>query len=148
MNTYTSIEEGIRKLKRPFVVIAFSGVLANFVVIILAVMFPLIGNKSSTSPFQICYHAMQSLLIENNPDVKLFNESVLNDTKNKTFNIDIITLVKLVGNDKCDVVTQDSKGFRSYQIKLEKSSKFKRFYRVLEVKGQKIASEYQWKDKL
>ena len=85
------------------------------------------------------------MIINNNPNLDLINESVVKDLTKVNFKAEGITLVKLINNFECDVIVKDSKGHRSYLVNLEKNSKFKHLYRILNVKGQKIISRYQWK---
>lgn len=96
------------------------------------------------STVETCFYGLKSLF-ENNPNIDLFNEGVLKDSKDKVFEIVSLTLVKQVDEFSCDVIAKDSKGFRSYRVLLEKSSKFQHFYRIVDVKGQEIVTTYQWK---
>ena len=85
------------------------------------------------------------MIINNSPSADLINESVLKDLSETSFKAEGITLVKLINNFECDVIVRDSKGHRSYLVNLEKNSKFKHLYKILNVKGQKIVSRYQWR---
>lgn len=80
-------------------------------------------------------------------DDDLVNEQVLKDVKGQKFSVENITLVKMINSYKCDVVVRDSKGFRSYLVTLERAAKFEYGFRVADVKGQKLVSNYQWEEK-
>jgi len=96
---------------------------------------------------EACQVGMTSLF-DNNPMEELFHKTVLKDTKDHNFKIDEITLIKVIDNYNCDVVVKDPKGHRSYRIALEKNSRFPHFYRIFDVRGQKLVSSYQWKANL
>lgn len=84
-------------------------------------------------------------IFENNSNEELVGKKVLKDLKNKKFEIEGISLVKVKDGHHCDVVAKDSKGHRSYLVTLEKNSKFPHYYRIFDVRGQKIVSKYQWR---
>lgn len=75
---------------------------------------------------------------------ELVNEKVLADTAGQDFKVEAITLVKLIDSYTCDVVVKDGQGYRSYLVSLEKDHKFDHDYRILDVQGQKLISNYQW----
>lgn len=80
-------------------------------------------------------------------DEDLVKKEVIEAAKAMKFQIEDITLVKMIGTLNCDVVVKDLKGYRAYQVSLERSSKFEYEYRIADVKGQKLKSEYQWSDR-
>ena len=82
-------------------------------------------------------------LFNNDATEEHFNKDVLKEVADKKFEIESITLVKVIDSLNCDVVAKDNKGFRSYRVGLEKSKKFAHFHRIVDVKGQKIESSYQ-----
>ncbi len=86
-------------------------------------------------------------IFENNPKEDLIDKKVIKDLANYHFNIENISLIKVLNRTSCDVVAKDLKGYRSYLVNLEKSSKFTHFYKIFDVKGQKIISSYQWKNR-
>lgn len=104
-------------------------------------------ETKSYSTFEICLYGMKGLF-ENNPEAALFNEKIFEDVGDTKFKIDDITLVKMIDNYNCDVIGKDPKGLRSYRVSLEKNSKFPYLYRILDIKGQKLISEYQWRNTL
>ncbi len=107
-------------------------------------------NRESSKPmesFEVCHHGMKSLF-DNYPKKDFFNKSVLNDVKEVKFEVEKIGLIKMIGEYDCDVVVKDHKGHRSYRVKLEKNSSFPLHYKIVDVKGQKIVSSYQWRDEL
>lgn len=107
-------------------------------------------NRESKEPmeaFEVCHKGMKSLF-DNYPTINFFNKSVLNDVKEVKFEVEKIGLIKMLGEYDCDVVVKDQKGHRSYRVKLEKNSKFPHLYQIVDVKGQKIVSPYQWRDDL
>jgi len=87
-------------------------------------------------------------LFSNAPDEDYFSESVLEDVKEMKFQIDSVGLVKILNNYECDVVVKDPKGHRSYRVKLDKSPRFSHLYRISDVRGQKLVSNYQWEGNL
>ncbi|MBI2522485.1 MAG: hypothetical protein HYV97_18840 [Bdellovibrio sp.] len=99
------------------------------------------------STVEACYFGMKSI-IGNAPDPDLVSSQVINDLTQQKFNVEDITLVKLVDLYLCDVVVRDTRGFRSYAVTLEKNLNFPHLYRILDVKGQKLVSEYQWEKSL
>ncbi|MBG60553.1 MAG: hypothetical protein CMJ16_08860 [Peredibacter sp.] len=99
------------------------------------------------SVIEVCHYGMKSLF-ENNPKKALFNKSVLEDVKEHTFNIEEISLIKVLGGHRCDVVAKDAKGHRSFRVILEKNSTFSHFYKISDVREQKLVSKYQWRASL
>ena len=96
---------------------------------------------------ETCYVGMKELF-ENKPTEALFNKSVLNDVKELTFEIEEIGLIKQLSGFRCDVVARDTKGHRSFKVILEKNASFPHFYKIADIKEQRMASPYQWKDSL
>lgn len=99
------------------------------------------------SVMEVCHYGMKSLF-ENNPKEALFNRSVLNDVKDHTFKVEDIGLIKVLGGHRCDVIAKDAQGHRSFRVTLEKNSSFPHFYRIADVKEQKLVSKYQWRASL
>lgn len=99
------------------------------------------------SAFEVCHQGMKGLF-SNLPSDNLFNKVVLKDVEGKTFEVENLSLVKMLGDYHCDVVAKDHKGHRSYRVRLEKNPKFTHLYRIIDVKGQRLTSPYQWKEKL
>ncbi|PIP93485.1 MAG: hypothetical protein COW00_14635 [Bdellovibrio sp. CG12_big_fil_rev_8_21_14_0_65_39_13] len=85
-------------------------------------------------------------VFENNSTKKLVHQKVLDDLKTTHFEVEEITLLKMVNGLHCDVIAKDSEGYRSYAVTLEKNSKFDHLYRIFDVRGQKMVSAYQWKN--
>jgi hypothetical protein len=104
-------------------------------------------NNPKLTTIEACYKGMNELF-SNNTDKKLHHKNLIADVKGKSFNVEHIMLVKMLDSTHCDVVVRDPKGFRSYLVTLEKNSKFTYFYRLFDVKGQKIISGYQHKGSL
>ncbi len=100
-------------------------------------------DKKYTS-FEACLYGMQSLF-DNDPKVELLNGTILKDLSKESslFKVDYIHLIKQVNKYECDVFTKDSKGVRRYLVSLEKNTKFKYLYRILDVKEKKVDSRYQ-----
>lgn len=103
--------------------------------------------EKTYTTFEACHYGMQELF-NNNPTKGLFHKDVLAAVKDHKFEVGPITLVKVIDEFNCDVVAKDAKGLRSFKVTLEKSSNFAHFYRVLDVKGQKLESPYQWRASL
>jgi len=80
-------------------------------------------------------------------DEELVSKEVMEAAKAMKFQIEDITLVKMIGALNCEVVVKDHKGHRGYHVSLERSSKFEYEYRIADVKGQKLISKYQWSDR-
>ena len=91
---------------------------------------------------EACHFGMKSIM-GNAPDQSLVTSQVISDLTSQNFKIEEITLVKVIDPYLCDVVVRDTKGFRSYAVTLEKNLNFPHLYRILDVKGQKITSDYQ-----
>ncbi len=102
-------------------------------------------TKEHLSSFEVCLNGMHSIF-ENQESKSLVSDNVLNDVKDHQFQIEKITLVKLIDDYQCDVVAKDRKGHRSYKVQLDKSSKNPHLYKIVDIKGQAIVSNYQWKD--
>ncbi|OFZ38158.1 MAG: hypothetical protein A2504_17025 [Bdellovibrionales bacterium RIFOXYD12_FULL_39_22] len=84
-------------------------------------------------------------IFNNNPDETLVERSVSDDIAKKqiVFDIERVHLVKYLDNSHCDVVAKDSVGYRNYRVTLEHNSKFKHYYRILDVSETQIESRYQ-----
>lgn len=102
------------------------------------------NEKKAYSTFEACHYGMQELF-NNNPTEKLFHKDVMVAVKDHKFGVEAITLVKVIDSLSCDVVAKDNKGFVSYRVALDKSTKFPHFHRILDIKGQKLESPYQWR---
>jgi hypothetical protein len=85
-------------------------------------------------------------IFEHNTSTELHHKKVIKDLKDKQFQIEEISLVKVRDGHHCDVVARDAKGFRSYSVTLEKNAKFPHLYKIFDVQGQKIVSKYQWRE--
>jgi hypothetical protein len=83
-------------------------------------------------------------LFNHSTNEKLHHKKLISDVEKTVFNIENITLIKVLDSTHCDVVARDHKGHRSYKVTLEKNAKFTYFYRVFDVKGQKLISPYQY----
>ncbi|GAB4017675.1 MAG: hypothetical protein Fur0010_18490 [Bdellovibrio sp.] len=125
-------------------IIAVVSVILNLVLLGIGTYIHLKQNDKTYSSFEACYFGMKSIF-ENNSTDKLVHKKVLDDLKTTHFEVEDITLVKVVNGLHCDVVAKDSNGYRSYAVTLEKSSKFDRLYRIFDVRGQKMVSSYQWR---
>ena len=77
----------------------------------------------------------------------MLHKQVISDAKEHNFKIESITLVKMLDSYNCDVVAKDSKGHRSYRVKLDQSSHYPHSYKIREIKGQRLVSNYQWRGK-
>lgn len=83
-------------------------------------------------------------VFSHNTNENLHHPKVITDLEKHHFNIEKITLVKVINDLSCDVVAKDKKGFRSYRISLEKNSNYPHLYRIYDIKGQKLVNKYQW----
>lgn len=147
MEQYQSLAQSIEGLKRPIIIIAAVGVLAHLLILVTGTVMANQKDDRKYSTFEACHYGMKSLF-ENNPSEDLFQKKVIEDTKDHKFEIDGISLIKVIDNYTCDVVAKDANGFRSYRVGLEKNSRFIHFYRIHDVKGQKLVSTYQWRASL
>ena len=138
-----SMEEAIFGLKSWFKVYCSIAVFINLIFFIGGVYVHLIEHKEfKYSSFETCLYGMNQI-INNNPSRDLINEKVISDLKKVNFKVDRIHLIKVINNYTCDVFIKDSKGVRRYFVTLEKNSKFKHLYKILDVKGKKLDSRYQ-----
>ena len=85
-------------------------------------------------------------IFDNNPTDDLIDKSIIKDVKEMNFQMEDITLVKVIDHYSCDVVAKDSKGHRSYRVSLERNTGFRHLFKIKNVKGQKIVSKYQWRE--
>jgi hypothetical protein len=85
-------------------------------------------------------------LFENAPSENLFHKSVLKGVNQRTFDIESIELVKTLSGSRCDVVAKDSKGHRSFRVMLEKNANYPHYYKIFNIKEQRLVSNYQWKE--
>ena len=144
MKKFESIEASMSNLKKPFKSIALGGILLNTATVLLTIWL-LAEPLRKYSTLETCLYGMESLF-NNDADNALLDEKVIADVKQVNFQMDKITLVKAIDNYHCDVVVKDSKGFRSYKVKLEKSGRFTHGYRIFDIKGQRLVSKYQYKE--
>lgn len=110
----------------------------------------MLNREDANKPFSVmeaCHYGMKSLF-ENNPTENLFNMSVIKDVKGHTFEVEEVSLVKVLAGHRCDVVAKDAKGYRSFLVVLEKNSSFPHFYKIADVREQKLVSKYQWRASL
>ena len=147
MEQYQSMAKAIENLKRPIVHIALVSFLTHLAILGTGIYMCQKEDHKQFNTFRTCLFGMNTLF-NNNPDEHLFNKNVLKEVKEHSFSVDEIILVKVKGTYHCDVVTKDSKGFRSYLVTLEKNSSFRHLYRILDVKGQKIISKYQRSERI
>ena len=144
MSKYKTVEEELSSFKKPFYLIAGIGVIANILLVVFFGYINSIEKNKKYSTMEVCLYGMESIF-SNNANEDLLNESVLKDTEKIRFEIEEITLIKVINDYLCDVVVKDPKGYRSYIVRLEKSSKNPYFYKIFNVKGQKFVSTYQWR---
>ena len=148
MKKYTNIEDSINELKKPLRnigIFSFGACLA--VVGIFGYFLNTRDKEQEFTSLEACFYGMITLFF-NDPSEKLFHPSVIKDVESQNFKIEKITLVKLIDSYTCDVIARDTKGHRSYRVKLEKNSKFPHLYRIADIRGQKIISNYQWRSRL
>lgn len=131
------------------VVLISGSLILNFAVVTaLGIFFMTRDTKQHYSIVEACYKAMNELVNASEStkfNKELFNKSVLKDFRKhrNKFNFKRVQLVKYLSNSSCDVVVKDKKGFRNYLVDLEKSNRFKHYYRVADIRGKKISSKYQ-----
>ena len=86
---------------------------------------------------EICYHGTNAIF-QKSDDGTLLNESVLKDIKKYDFNFfKGIAGIDIDGATGCTVRVEFTDGVHPYRIKLEKSPRFKRGYRILDARGKK-----------
>ena len=147
MDQYKSVEKSMEELKRPVWIIFTIGVISQALLLWAGIERFLPKEAKQFSTLEACYYGMDSLF-KYHPMEGLFHESVTREVKGHKFNIERITMVKVIDSYHCDVVAKGPKEFRSYRIQLERSSRFPHFYRIEDVQGQKLTSSYQWKGEL
>lgn len=142
MEQYQNLGQAITRIKRPIIWIAAIGTALQLGLLIASILVAQTKDEIPYTSLETCYHGMKSIM-GNAPNPDLVSSQVTNDLINKNFKIEELTLVKVIDPYLCDVVVRDTKGFRSYAVTLEKNLNFPHLYRILDVKGQKITSEYQ-----
>lgn len=147
MEQYTSMAQSIDHIKRPLIYIALLGSLIHILILGAGIFLGQQKNNDKYSVLQICHIGMNDFF-NNNPSTELFDKSVLEAVKGHKFKIEKIKLIKQRSSFNCDVVAQDSKGYRSFLVSLQKNSSFTHLYKISDVKEQKIISTYQWKDNI
>ena len=138
-----SIEETIKSLRRPLMLIAITGVIANLSILGLEIMV-LKGQKKpvALNTIETCYRGMSSVF-NNMPNRELVSEKIMKDLKETTFKIDKIHLLKVIDGYNCDVFTKDSQGVRRYNVSLDKSIHYSHTYKIVDIKETKVDSRYQ-----
>ena len=147
MEQYKSMAKSIEQIKKPLIYIALISALTHILILGTGILINHQEDNKKFSAMKTCYVGMKELF-ENNPTEKLFNKSVLKDVKEHTFEIEEIGLIKQLSGFRCDVVAKDSKGHRSFRVALEKNASFPHFYKIADVKEQRLAARYQWEDSL
>ena len=84
---------------------------------------------------------MKSLL-EYDPIEGLFHKSVLDEVKGHRFKVDRVSLVKVIDDYRCDIITKGEKRLEGHRINLEKGPRFPLNYRIKDVLGQRISKDY------
>ena len=143
---YQDIPKAIGEIKRPMWAMILIGIIFQIITIQIALNASAPKSTKTYTPLQTCYYGMRSMF-HNNPNSNLLHGSIVDAVKEKSFNINKITLIKVVNDFSCDVIARDNKGFRSYRVMLEKNSKFAHFYRIHDIKEQNLKSPYQWRTK-
>ena len=139
---YRNMGQAIARLKWPIIWIAVIGTVLQLGLLATSIMMAAKKDEVPFTPMETCNNGMKSIFA-NAPDPGLVAPQVINDLKDQNFKIEDITLIKLIDPYLCDVVVRDSRGFRSYAVMLEKNLNFPHLYRIFDVKGQKIVSDYQ-----
>ena len=147
MEQYQSMAESIEKLKRPLIYIALISGLTHLLILGTGILLNRAGGHQKYSTLEACLYGIKSIF-ENTPDKTLLHPSIIKDIGERSFKIDKLKLVKANNPYSCDVVVEDLKGHRSYKLALEKNSKLPHFFRIIDIKEQKIVSPYQWKELL
>ena len=145
MNQYQGVEKEISELKKPLKWCVFGGVGLNFIVLLISCFVQFRGEKAkSYSNMEACFYGMKSIF-NNNPNEEEVNNKVITDLSNSktVFDVERIHLVKFIDGFHCDVVAKDPKGFRNFRVALEKSSKFKHDFKIVDVAERQIESRYQ-----
>ena len=147
MEQYQSLAKAIEGMKRPLIIIAVASMVVHLIILGTGIFIGKSNKKETYSTFEACYQGMKALF-NNDATEEHFNKDVLKEAGDQKFAIESITLVKVIDGLSCDVVAKDNKGIRSFHVGLEKSTNFSHFYRIVDVKGQKIESSYQLGDSL
>ena len=147
MEQYQSMAKSIQGLKKPLILIALISMIAHLFILGAGTMIHLEESSPKYTTLEACHYGMKSIF-ENSPDESLLSEKIIKDIKDKNFEVEELSLIKVIDGYNCDVVIRDTKGYRSYLVSLEKNSKFDHFYKVLSIEEQKLVSTYQWRKKL
>ena len=142
MEQYQNLGQAIERIKLPIIWTAATGTVLQLGLLIVSIMVAQTKDEIPYTSLEACHFGMKSIM-GNAPDQSLVTSQVISDLTSQNFKIEEITLVKVIDPYLCDVVVRDTKGFRSYAVTLEKNLNFPHLYRILDVKGQKITSDYQ-----
>lgn len=145
MNEYQSVAKEISDLRKPLRWYGFGGVALNMIILLISFWFQFGRSEGENySNMEACYYGMDAIL-NNNPNEEVVNSKVIEGLiKDKvSFDVERIHLIKFIDGFHCDVVTKDPKGFRNFRVTLEKNSKFKHLYKILDVREKQIESRYQ-----
>ena len=144
---YKNMGQAIERLKWPIIWIAVAGTVLQLGLLMASLIMAQSKDEIPFGPLETCQGGMKSIF-GNKADPDLVTSEVISDLHTQNFKIEEITLIKLLNPYLCDVVVKDIKGFRSYAVSLEKNLDFPHMYKISDVKGQKIVSEYQVEDSL
>ena len=148
MKKYQDLETAITSISKPLKKIMWVALGCNLIVSGLTAWLvrPSIPQLNPVTALDVCQQGMRHILLHQE-DEDLVSEEVIKAAKSMQFQIEAITLVKMIGALNCDVVVKDAKGYRGYRVSLGRSSKHKFEYQIIDVKGQKLISDYQWSNK-
>ena len=148
MNKYQDLTVSIKEIGKPLKKIMWVALACNLIVSGLTAWLvrPTIPSLKPLTSLDVCHQGMRGIFL-GSADEELVSKEVMEAAKAMKFQIEDITLIKMIGALNCDVVVKDHKGHRGYQVSLERSSKFEYEYRIADVKGQKLISKYQWSNR-
>ena len=145
MQKYQDLSAEIKGVKLPIKIMVAVGIGINLVILVVSLWINFFdGQGEKFSSIETCFQGMRSI-VNNAPDPELISEKVILDIEKEDikFSVERIHIVKYLDGLHCDVITKDPQGYRSYLVTLQKNSKFNHFFKITDVKGQKIISRYQ-----
>lgn len=144
MDNFQSITKAIESIKRPMIAFSVIGLVIYVAIGLILVDIAKGNNEKDFSTMETCFYGMESIF-NNDPSETLLNKTILKDLKKNQaqFEVSGIHLIKVINHFECDVFSKDKKGVRRFLVKLEKNTKFKHLYKVLDISERKVDSRYQ-----
>ena len=138
-----SMEETVKGLKRPLMIIALLGVVANLLILTAQItIFQKEEKLIQLTALEACNKSIQGLIVQN-LDPMLLSEKLIRQIGDKVIKAEKIHLVKELDSYTCDVFTKDSVGVRRFKVSLDKSAKYPYGLKAIDISERKVTSRYQ-----